>query len=244
MKITEIKKITSKNGILFEGLPGIGNVGKIAADYLVEQLKAKKIASIKSNKFPNLVIINEENLIDMPELELYHKKILNKDYFFLLGDFQPSTEEGSYELSELLIDYCKNNEIKQIVTLGGIGLEMPPEIPEVFVTGNNRKFVDSINAKKELYGKVGTILGVTGLLLGLSGPKISAAALLVETSYEPGATVLDSVKKLVESIASSFKLKVKTKDLEEDFMKAEEKHISEIETIDKLPKVQETNYIG
>ena len=34
------------NPILIEGLPGIGFVGKLAAEHLVSELKAKKIATI------------------------------------------------------------------------------------------------------------------------------------------------------------------------------------------------------
>ena len=36
------KKPKLKNPTLIEGLPGIGNVGKIAADFIVDELKAKK----------------------------------------------------------------------------------------------------------------------------------------------------------------------------------------------------------
>ena len=43
----EIKKISKapelKNPVLIEGLPGIGNVAKIATDFLVHEMKAKKI---------------------------------------------------------------------------------------------------------------------------------------------------------------------------------------------------------
>ena len=52
----EIKTIPKLNKpILIEGLPGIGNVGKIAVDFLIEELKAKKIYSFFSYKFPHSV---------------------------------------------------------------------------------------------------------------------------------------------------------------------------------------------
>jgi len=38
--------------ILIEGLPGVGNVGKLAAEHLVEQMKAVKFADIYSKHFP------------------------------------------------------------------------------------------------------------------------------------------------------------------------------------------------
>ena len=38
----EKKKVTLRNPLLIEGLPGIANVGKIAVDFLIEEFKAKK----------------------------------------------------------------------------------------------------------------------------------------------------------------------------------------------------------
>ena len=38
--------------VLIEGLPGVGNVGKIAADFLAEKLEAKHFATVLSKHFP------------------------------------------------------------------------------------------------------------------------------------------------------------------------------------------------
>ena len=51
------------NPILVEGLPGIGNVGKVAVDFLVDELEAKRVMSFTSNTFPHSVFINEHNII-------------------------------------------------------------------------------------------------------------------------------------------------------------------------------------
>ena len=57
--------------IFIEGLPGIGNVGKIAVDFFIDELKAIKLYSFFSYKFPHSVFINEKNLVEMPKIELY-----------------------------------------------------------------------------------------------------------------------------------------------------------------------------
>ena len=46
IKILEKPKM--KNPILVEGLPGIGNVGRVAVGYLVAELKMVKIAELYS----------------------------------------------------------------------------------------------------------------------------------------------------------------------------------------------------
>jgi proteasome assembly chaperone (PAC2) family protein len=44
--VKELAKVELKNPIMIERLPGLGLVGKIAARYLIKQLKAQKFASL------------------------------------------------------------------------------------------------------------------------------------------------------------------------------------------------------
>ena len=55
-KIKRLGKVKIKNPILIEGLPGIGNVGKIAVDFIIENLNAKKIFEIYSYSFPSVFV--------------------------------------------------------------------------------------------------------------------------------------------------------------------------------------------
>ena len=63
-------KVIKENGVpkldkpvLIEGLPGVGNVGKLAAEYLISKLEAKKMSSIYSKHFPPQVLIGETGVI-------------------------------------------------------------------------------------------------------------------------------------------------------------------------------------
>ena len=47
-KINILKKTAIKKPIFIEGLPGIGNVGKLAIDFIVDDIKATKIADLFS----------------------------------------------------------------------------------------------------------------------------------------------------------------------------------------------------
>ena len=67
-KIDQISKANLKNAILIEGLPGMGNVGKIAVDFLIDALDAKKVYEITSNRLPHCVFVNEENMVELPEI--------------------------------------------------------------------------------------------------------------------------------------------------------------------------------
>jgi len=49
------KNIQFKDAILIAGLPGIGNVGKVAVDFLIDGLKAKNVATLFSFSLPHSV---------------------------------------------------------------------------------------------------------------------------------------------------------------------------------------------
>ncbi|MDP1694008.1 MAG: PAC2 family protein, partial [Candidatus Woesearchaeota archaeon] len=69
--IKKVANVTFKNPILIEGLPGVGNVGKIAVDFLIEKLSAQKILECSSYDLPHCVFVNEENTIELPMIEVY-----------------------------------------------------------------------------------------------------------------------------------------------------------------------------
>jgi len=54
IKYTEKPEL--KNPIFVEGLPGIGNVGKLAAEHLKDELDAKKFAYLYSKFLPPQVL--------------------------------------------------------------------------------------------------------------------------------------------------------------------------------------------
>ena len=82
-KIRVTKKVSLSQPVLIEGMPGIGNVGKIAADLIVEQLRATRIISFFSYCLPNSVFVKEDNLVELPRIELYHKRKNKKDFLLL-----------------------------------------------------------------------------------------------------------------------------------------------------------------
>lgn len=251
-EISIVKKVELSNPILLEGLPGIANVGKIVVDYLIEELKAEKIITFFSYDLPNSVFVNENNLVKLPKLEIYHKKIEGQDYLFLAGDVQPSSEKSSYLFCELILDMFEKKGCKEIITLGGIGLNEPPEKPQVFCAANNEKFIEKFKkagAKKEVYGLVGPIIGISGLLVGLSEKrKIKSTALLSETFGHPMFLGLKGARSIIKILNKIYSFNVSLKSLNKE-IKAVDKEESEVEqskspSLKKIKKLKEINYIG
>ncbi len=252
-EIKTIKKVKLNKPVLIEGLPGIGNVGKIVVDYLAEELEATKIMTFFSYDLPNSVFVNEDNLVELPKIEMYHKKINNTDYLFLIGDVQPSTEKASYTFTELMLEFIEKQGGREIITLGGIGLSEPPEKPDVFCAGNNKAFVKKFlekGAKKNVYGLVGPIIGISGLLVGMSTKrKIKATALLAETYGHPMYLGLKGARSTIKILNKIYGFKVSLRSLNKEIklVEQEENEIngqSDSASLKKIKKQKEINYIG
>ena len=243
-------KPTLKTPILIEGLPGIGNVGKIAMDFLVENVHAKKIMSIHSHYFPHSVFINEKNLIDIPILNIYHASINKQDFLFLAGDVQPIDEPSCYEFCELIIDILAQHKGKELITLGGIGLQKIPKKPKVFITGTNKSYVKTFpHASDKIYGVVGPIIGVTGVLLGVAQrKKIPAVALLAQTFAHPAYLGIKGAKETLNVLNSKFTLKLDLAKLSEEIDEIEREILSRSKSVSggeaTGQKPSEPNYFG
>ncbi|MDP3989574.1 MAG: PAC2 family protein [archaeon] len=262
---TEVKNIPKLNNPLFiEGLPGIGNVGKIAVDFIIEELKAVKLYSFFSHKFPHSVFVNEDNLVDMPKLEIYYKKSNGKnkkrDLILLTGDIQPIDEESSYNFSEEILGLLKLHKCNEMVTVGGIGLQQIPEEPKVYCAGNSASLYKSFVKKgsgveKNIFGVVGPIIGVSGVLLGLGQKRgISGVALLAETFGHPmylgikgGQEVLSVLERRYHFGINLKKLNKEILEVEKELIKKTKEWTSEVIThsgAGAKPKNEEASYIG
>ncbi|MBS3134247.1 PAC2 family protein [Candidatus Woesearchaeota archaeon] len=255
-KIKQISKAKINNPILIEGLPGIGNVGKIAADFLVDSLNAKKIYEIHSYGFPHSVFINDENLVDLPKIEIYHKPRPKNDILIMAGDIQPLDEKSCYEFCDAVLDILQQHNTKEIITLGGIGLPKIPKNPKVYCTANEKPIIEKYRTKEldsNIFGVVGPIIGVTGLLVGLASQrKIPAIAILAQTYSHPTYLGIKGAKEILDIINKKLNLKLDLEALNEE-IKDIEKEVSlkshEFEKIQKtlkkgLPQKTDISYIG
>ncbi len=248
--IIRFKKPRLKRPVLIEGLPGVGHVGKLVADHMVEELGAKKIMEIYSPHFPPQVIVKSDGTIRLVRNELYAYKSKSKhDLLILVGDHQSVTNEGHYELCGVFLDIAEEFKVERIYALGGYAVGHLVETETVIGAAN------SIALVKELkkYGVEfranepgGGIVGASGLLLGLSQLRgIEAACLMGVTSGY-----------LVDPKSAQSVLKVLCKLLEIDVnMQALEERGAEMEKIvaklremeeDRMPVSSEEDlrYIG
>jgi len=239
---------TLKAPILVEGLPGVGNVGKLAAEYLVNKLEAKKFASIYSKHFPPQVLIGENGVVRLVSNDLYYHKTGGKhDLIVLIGDYQGTSQEGQYDLSEKIIDLFVNMGGTRIYTLGGWSVGRIVQNPRVLGATTSAEMVEELKSAGVAFSKdepAGGIVGAAGLLLGLGKlGGIDAACLMGETSgyfSDP-----KSAQNLLEILVKLLDVKIDFTDLEEKAKELDDLTARLEEPMAEDPsRKEELNYFG
>ncbi len=239
-----------KNAVLIEGLPGIGFVGKIAAEFLINENEGKKIADIYSPYFNHSVIMKENGLFELVKNEIYHVKLKSKnkkiDLLVLIGDVQPNDSIGQYVLMEEIADYCIKKGVKKIYTLAGYGSGKLLKKPKVYGSASSEKIKKQMEKKGIVFGKTnGAIVGAAGLLLAFGKFKgIDGVCLLGETHGQ----FIDAraAKEILKTLEKIFEVKFKYKNLNSMVRKTEDiirKIEEEVEKQIKPPEFPSNSYI-
>jgi len=251
--IKYFEKPKLKNPILIEGLPGIGNVGRVGAGYIVNELKAKKFAELYSQHFLPLVVLQKNGVARMLKSEFFYYKG-KQDLIMVIGDSQSITPHGYYDLCERILDLAEEFNVKQIITLGGLGVEEVSKKPNVVGAVNDEKLLKKFkNYDIKFDGTlVGTIIGVSGLLIGLAKARdIDGLCLMVETPGFPivitdpiaADTLLRLLSKILDIKIDMNRLENEVMELEKRIKKTEEIHKKMITSLESEKK-EHLKYIG
>lgn len=256
IEIIYLEEPELKNVIMIEGLPGIGNIGRISAGYLVDKLKARKFAELYSSDFFPSVIIQKEGVARLLRIEFYYYKGDKNDFIIVIGDSQASTPEGYYDLSNAILEVAKKFNVELIITLGGLAREEFSGKPRVVGAVNNEKLLERFKNYEIIFdgNLVGSIVGVSGLLIGLASIRgIDAISLLGETTGFPiviadpiGAeAILKVLMKIFEINIDLSELEKEARELEKKIKKTEELHKRMIkEILSTQEESKEVSYIG
>lgn len=237
-----------KNGIMIEGLPGVGNVGKLAVEHMVDVLEAKKFASIYSKYLPPQVLINENGKIRLVSHDFYLYMGEKQEIVFITGDYQGMSQEGQYELSMAALDIAEHLGIKRVITLGGYGSGKMDEKVRVLGAVTDEKMKKELEDAGVAFSPdepSSGIVGASGLLLGLGELRgMEGTCLMAETSgyfIDPkGASALISI------ISRLLGIEIDRSGLDEKVLDMEKlaKQMKELEQTEEKNETQDLSYIG
>ncbi len=177
-----------KDPVFVEGLPGVGNVGKLAVDHLVDVLEAKPWFEIHSRDFPPQVTVQEDGTVKLVSARLWvaHGAAGGRDVVVMTGDFQPMTPGGQHDLVEGVLDKLADVGCSELYTTGGYGLGSTIDDPGVLGAATDTKTVkrlQKLGVRFEEDEPGAGIIGASGLFLGIAMQRgMTGACLMGETS--------------------------------------------------------------
>lgn len=212
--------LKSKNPIIIEGFPGIGLVGNIACQHIIEELGMKYVGSIDSRYFPPLAVLFN-GIVYMP-VRIYEAP--KKDIIVIISDI-PIHPTASYDLSKALVEWMISIKAKNIISIAGIATTTG--LRRVFGGATNQEMLDRIKDKTEIF-QVGTISGISGsIMTECFIRKIPAMSLLGETpgpNPDPRAAVevLNVLNKIFDLSINTEKLMNQAEQIELELSKLAE----------------------
>jgi len=215
-------KVELRDPVLIEGLPGLGSVGKIVIRYLRKQMKAEKLAELYSPHFAYYVLVNKKGSVRLLRNDFYYWKNEEgeNDLILLTGDSQAQTIEGQYEVGSCILDYAEKMGVRLIITIGGYRSEVKDK-PNVIAVSTSPEVLGRALEAGAMSSPAGNpIVGIAGLLLGLSRLRnMDALCLLGETpGYLPD---VKAAKSVLSVITKMLQIGVNLKGLDKEIDRSE-----------------------
>ncbi|QLG26067.1 proteasome assembly chaperone family protein [Halorarum halophilum] len=233
-----------------EGLPGVGHVGKLVAEHLVEEFDGTLVRRVYTTQFPPQVTVDDEGVTELTHAEFHHVDAEGVDLLVLTGDHQAASNEGHYTLTDAFLDVAEEFGCERAFALGGVPTGELIEDDEYDVLGavsdrDAREGLEEAGVEFREDEPAGGIVGVSGLVLGLGGRRgLNAACLMGETS----GYLVDpkSAQAVLEVLQNALGFEVDFADLEERAEEMEEVvgKIQEMQGGGGMPSEDELRYIG
>jgi len=193
------------------GLPGIGSVGKVAADYLATALECSDIKPFFSDGFPAQVVVSE-GLVKLLHAELKAPKE-RKSMFILSGDAQPLDVMRMYSLSGELLESLKAEGVEEVITLAAYVGETKDQ---VLGAASDADLAMELEKNGIHLLRNGAIGGLNGLLAGMAPQYGMRGSCLLATTSGANPVDINAATILLEAIVTLLGLDLEISLLEPD----------------------------
>lgn len=203
--------------VLIQGLPGIGFVGKIAVDYLIEELHATKFAELYS---PYLTMpdgnvgihVAQDGSFTLPHYDFYSCVNVSPNLVLLTGNVQPISW-GQYEVASKVLEFVSTLGCQRVIAIGGFQLYSNEESTRVYGVSNSPKLMEEFLRYSVAVTDGGAITGACGIILGLADKhKLESIGLLGVTRGDHPD--MESAKNILSILSQALGFPISLKRLE------------------------------
>ncbi len=177
-RIEEHQSVDLESPVLVEGLPGVGLVGKIAADHLVREFDMTHVASCHCDGIPNVAIYAEDEPDIRPPVRFYADE--TRDLLVLQSDI-PVSPNAAEDFASCVTGWLAENDVLPLY-LSGIPQEKDG-VPEMYGVSTGEAAGLLAEYDIDTPSENGMISGPTGALLAEAGKQnLDALGLVVQAN--------------------------------------------------------------
>lgn len=175
--------------MLVEGMPGVGLVGKIAADHLVDTFDMVEYASVQCDGLPQIAVYQDGERQVKPPVRLYADE--ERNLLVLQSDVPVSPDRAS-DFASCLTDWLVDNEVTPIY-LSGMATDHDEDRSMYGIsTGDGDALLDETDI--DIPTLDGAVTGPTGALLNVAARRdLDSVGLIVEADErfpDPSASLI------------------------------------------------------
>lgn len=176
--IAERQPVDLNEPVLVEGLPGVGLVGKIAADHLVEEFEMTYVAAVNCDGLPEVAIYQEGDRSIRPPVRIYADE--RRDLLVLQSDV-PVSPRAAEEFAACVTGWLDDQGGVPIY-LSGIAQEKDG-VPSMYGIGSGEGEGMLADNDVETPPESGLVSGPTGALLAEANEQgLDSVGLIVQAS--------------------------------------------------------------
>jgi hypothetical protein len=186
VEVETVAEADLSDPVLVEGLPGVGQVGKLAAEHVIEETDAELVRRVYTEHFPPQVAVDDEGAAELTHAAVYAIETGGRDLLVLTGDHQATDGPGHYRLTDAFLDVADDFGVEEVYALGGVPTGELIEDYGVLGAYTDEDLRDELAEEGVQFREeepAGGIVGTSGLLLGLGDRRgFRTACLMGETS--------------------------------------------------------------
>ncbi len=225
-----------KSPTIVQGFPGLGLIGTITTEFLIEHLKMKMIGHIKVDEIMPLIAIHDESVVQ--PVGIYHDEKTNLMLIHVVANLRGV----EWKLSEELTKLAKQLAAKEVISLEGVGSNQPKDESQIFYVSSKGASNSLTKVAQPL--KEGVIVGVSAAMLVDKDAKNMVCFFAETHSNLPDSK---AAAKLIETLDKYLGLKVDPAPLLKQAEAFEEKLKKIMTQSQKTQAVQESkemSYLG
>ncbi len=150
-----------KSPVVIEGVPGLGLVGTIVTEFLIDHLKAKPIGKLHSKNLPAIMAVHQGKIVE--PFGIFY----SREHNILIISALETVQGMEGELADAVLKVCDMLKARDLICVEGFSSNPAGEPQPFYITEDlkKRKKLEGIGIKPL---KDGVVFGVTAALLAKS----------------------------------------------------------------------------